>query len=117
MLGRRMSLMLVGVGFAICGWAADAEFPDGKRQVASVRCGQTLTWTPPGDEAADGTLHTLVLRDVRTGRSSTRTFPRQVDATWSPDCRYVLLNNYSGSNETTPELWSVRAAVDRLGLE
>jgi hypothetical protein len=60
------------------------------------------------DVARLGDNHALFLRDVKTSKESkVHSYPRHVTAFWSPNSRFVTINDFEASNRATCYVYAV----------
>jgi hypothetical protein len=82
--------------------------PDGRYQVSNVFC---------SDRAHEGEL-VLVLRNLKSGEHRTLyTYNRDATVVWSPDNRWIAINDFAGSDYTNNLLLSVDRSVPPIDLK
>jgi len=116
-----MTMILFGLLFAVParGWAGDCvpsgrmarpsvTSPDGRYQVLNVFC----------SDQTNGRELALVLRHVKSDKRRTLyTFERDATVVWSPNSRWVAINDYAGSDYTNNIVFSVDQSTPPIDLK
>ncbi len=112
---KKLLITVLAISSAV--WAADCvptgrpakrsvTSPDGRYQVLNVFCA----------DQADG--RALVLRSVKSGeRRTLYTYERDASVLWSPDSRWIAINDYAGSDYTNNLVVSVDRDTPPIDLK
>ncbi len=112
---KKLLTTMLAISSAV--WAADCvpsgsrakpsvASPDGRYQVLNVFCANQ----------ADG--RALVLRSVKSGeRRTLYTYERDASVLWSPDSRWIAINDYAGSDYTNNVVVSIDRSTPSIDLK
>ena len=113
-MGHAFNLYLLSVALVCC--LADAAetvrmFPSESPSLTSPDTKSVLVNVDAendADVARLGDNHALFLRDVKTSKESkVHSYPRHVTAFWSPNSRFVTINDFEASNRATCYVYAV----------
>lgn len=116
-MGNRIFILLLAISSLAWGqdcvpgtrkWRPSVTSPDGHYRVANVFC----------SDQTKGRAFALVLRDLKSGEHRViYTYDRDATVLWSPDSRWIAVDDYAGSDYTNNVLVSVDRGTPSIDLK